>query len=139
MQGASGNEGNDRANLLWFRWDSFFILSLCPSLDTLKVLADIFWEMESTWILSLQIRKKSTETTISLGRQGALRETNIAEPLIGERTLVDRGIDAFEVEGTSAAIATHQISIPTTRGAVIIVFVLEIMGQRLGLDEVAKS
>lgn len=94
-------------DLLCFRWGALFILSFCPSLDILEVLANIFREVKCAWIFPLQIGEKSTEATISVRQRSSSCETNIAKPFIWERTLIDRRINAFEVEGASAAIATH--------------------------------
>ena len=102
-------------NLLWLGRNKFLVLSLGTSLDILEILANIPRQMEGNRILSLKISKKRAEKSSALFWLSGkiLRLANIAEPLIGETLIVNRRIDALEVECARAAIATDQVAIPT--------------------------
>src|SRR4051794_23483786 len=91
----------------------FLILSFCPSLHILKVLSNVFREMESTWVLSLQIREKRTKASIGFSSRKTSGVTNVAKPLVGESSLAHGRINTFEVERPRAAIATNKVSVST--------------------------
>jgi hypothetical protein len=115
-----------KLNLLSFWRSNLLILSFGARLDIFKVIADILGKVESRRVFSIQVPKEFTKNTaaIYLITRKVLGLTIEAIPLGREVLLIHRRVDTFEVKSARATITTNQLTITTTRGAVIVIIIL---------------
>lgn len=112
-------------NLLWLWRNALVVLAFSASLDVDEVLANILGEVEGNGILLREVGVEAAKQA-SIGVMAGItgRSANLAEPLVGQSSLLHGRIDAVEVERSRAAIAAHEVTNAAASAAVVIIVVL---------------
>lgn len=126
-----GQNGAMWLNLLGHpgRWRrlNLFVLTIRTSLDIGEVLANILGELKCAWICFTEPRLHLIENLRMVSTPRILvfllGLTFVAKPFLWQGAIFHGRINALNVKGTNAAIATYEISIPTTRAAVLVVLI----------------